>query len=75
MIISRNRLDSLIKNTRRTIIEYGKSLEIKQQQDINGILNDAEEALATDDAKLIQDALKKTEEAANSLTEALMVMA
>jgi molecular chaperone DnaK len=74
LIMSRNRLDSLIKNTRRTIVEFGKSLEIKQQQEINGILNDAEEALESNEHKLILDALKKTEDAANKLTEALMVM-
>ncbi|MEP6900180.1 MAG: molecular chaperone DnaK [Actinomycetota bacterium] len=74
LIMSRNRLDSLVKNTRRTLIEYGKSLEVKQQQEINGILGDAEDALAEGDPQAINDALKKTEDAANKLTEALMVM-
>ncbi|MBS1795243.1 MAG: molecular chaperone DnaK [Acidobacteria bacterium] len=74
-ILSRNRLDSLLKNTRRTMAEFGKSLEIKQQQEINGILTAAEEALSGGEAEEIQDALKKAEDAANKLTEALMVMA
>ncbi len=74
MIILRNRLDSLLKNTRRTMAEFGKSLEVKQQQEINAILGDAEEALAGGDPKEIEDALKKAEEAGKNLTDALMVM-
>ncbi len=74
LIINRNRLDSLVKNTRRTLLEFGKSLEVKQQQQINGVLNDAEEVLTENDSKAIQDSLRKTEEIANKLTEALMVM-
>ena len=75
LIMNRNRLDSLVKNTRRTLVEFGKSLEVKQQQEINGVLNDAEEVLTENDSKSIQDSLRKTEEVANKLTEALMVMA
>ncbi len=74
LIMSRNRLDSIVKNTRRTLIEYGKSLEVKHQQEINNILGEAEEALSDGDPQTINDALKKTEDAANKLTEALMVM-
>jgi molecular chaperone DnaK len=75
LIMTRNRLDSLLKNTRRAMVEYGKSLEVKQQQEINGILGEAEEVLSSDDPQLLEDALKKAEDAANQLTEALMVMA
>ncbi len=75
LIMNRNRLDSLVKNTRRTLVEFGKALDTKQQQEINGILNDAEEVISENDSKLIQEALNRTEEAANKLTEALMVMA
>ena len=75
LIMSRNRLDSLIKNTRRAMAEYGKSLEIKQQQEINGTLGEAEEALSSDDPTEIEDAFKKAEDAANQLTTLLMVMA
>lgn len=75
LILLRNRLDSLIKNTRRTLVEFGKSLEVRQQQEINGILSESEEVLDTGDPKAIQDALNKAEEVANKLTEALMVMA
>ena len=75
LIVSRNRLDSLLKNTRRAMAEYGKSLEVGQQQEINSVLGEAEEALASDDASIINEAAQKAEEAANKLTEALMVIA
>ncbi|HEY8563662.1 MAG TPA: molecular chaperone DnaK [Pyrinomonadaceae bacterium] len=75
LIMSRNRLDSLIKNTRRAMAEFGKSLEVRQQQEINGALGEAEEALSSDDPAVIDEAYKKAEEAANQLTEALLVMA
>jgi molecular chaperone DnaK len=74
LIMQRNRLDTLIKNTRKAMTEYGKTLEIEQQQQINGILNDAEESLPETDPTAIQEALKKAEDAANQLTSALMVM-
>jgi molecular chaperone DnaK (HSP70) len=75
LIMLRNRLDSLIKNTRRAMAEYGKSLESRQQIDINTILGEAEECLASDDPAVLDDAFKKAEEAANQLTTLLMVMA
>ena len=75
LIIMRNRLDSLLKNTRRTMAEFGKSLEIKQQQEINGVLGVAEQSLVGGEPKELEDALKKTEAVAEKLTEALMVMA
>jgi molecular chaperone DnaK len=75
LIVSRNRLDSLLKNTRRAMAEFGKSLEVKQQIEINGILGEADEALTSDDPKEIEEAFKKAEEAANQLTSALMVTA
>jgi molecular chaperone DnaK len=74
LIMQRNRLDTLIKNTRKAMTEYGKTLEIEQQQQINGILNDAEESLPETDPTAIQEALRKAEDAANQLTSALMVM-
>lgn len=75
LIMSRNRLDSLVKNTRRTLTEFGKTLELEQQKSINALLNEAEEFVTSDDSGAIEDAMKKAEEAANQLTTALMVMA
>jgi molecular chaperone DnaK len=75
LIMSRNRLESLLKNTRKAMVEFGKTLSLEQQQEINGILNDAEENLQSDEEVVLQDSLAKVEDAANQLTEALMTVA
>lgn len=75
LILARNRLDSLLKNTRRTMTEFGRSLEVKLQQEINSVLSEADESLESDELKELEEALKKVEESATKLTEALMVLA
>ena len=74
MIIQKNRLDSLIKNARLTLSEFGKSFPLEQQQKINDVLSEAEEALASDDANQIKAALTKVETTANKLTESMLTM-
>jgi len=72
LILQRNRLDSLIKNTRRTLTEFGTSLSADQQEAINGILTQAEENLRSDNAGEIKAFYSNVEFAANQLTESLM---
>ncbi len=72
MIMQRNKLDSLIKNTRKAMLEFGKSLELEQQQKINGVLNEAEEAVDSESLDSIMDNLARVESVANELTTALM---
>lgn len=74
LILMRNKLDTLVKNTRRSMQEFGKSLPLEQQQEINGILNKAEEAVDADSLEFIQPALAQAEEAANMLTASLMAV-
>ncbi|MBK7706424.1 MAG: molecular chaperone DnaK [Acidobacteria bacterium] len=75
LIMQRNKLDSLVKNTRKAMTEFGKGLELEQQKSINAMLNEAEEFVSSDDRVQLEAATKKAEEAANELTTALMVMA
>jgi molecular chaperone DnaK len=75
LIMQRNRLESLIKNTRASMVEFGKALPVEQQQEINGVLNDAEENLSSVDGAILQDSLTKVEEATIKLSEALMAVA
>ena len=74
VIMQRNKLDSLIKNTRRAMQEIGKTLPLEQQQEINGILNKAEEAVDSDSLDFILPAIGQAEEAANMLTASLMMV-
>ena len=72
LILQRNRLDTLIKNTQKAMSEFSRSLSVEQQQEINGVLNEAEVVLETDDLGAIEQALLKVEESANQLTTMLM---
>ncbi len=72
LIIQRNRLDSLIKNTQKAMSEFGRGLEQQKQKEINEVLKQAEESVESDDKEEIQNILKQVEEAANHLTESLM---
>jgi len=72
LIAQRNRLDSLLKNTQRTLDEFGKSLPREQFAAINGILLQGEEGLKLNSAGEILAVYCNVEFAANQLTESLM---
>jgi molecular chaperone DnaK len=72
LINERNRLDSFLKSAKQAMQEFGRSLPHEQQVAINGILNDAEEVLTSENIDEIKVAAEKVEAAANKLTEALM---
>jgi molecular chaperone DnaK len=72
VILARNQLDSLIKNTRNAMSEFGRSLPQEQQMEINGVLNEAEPNIESDDLETIKTVITQVETAANKLTEALM---
>jgi molecular chaperone DnaK len=74
-IMNKNRLDSMIRNARRAMSEFGKSFPLEQQQELNEILDDAEETLATGDGEEMGVALVKVESVANKLTESMLTMA
>jgi molecular chaperone DnaK len=68
----RNRLDNMIKNARKAMLEFGRSFPTEEQQEINGILNNAEESLFTDDKTEIELILVKVEETASRITAAML---
>jgi molecular chaperone DnaK len=72
LILHRNRLDSLIRNTRKAMAEFGKSIPVAEQHEINVVLNEAEELIDSDDSQEIQECLARVETVANQLTESLM---
>jgi molecular chaperone DnaK len=75
LINERNRLDSLIRNARRAMMEIGKSFELAEQQSINGVLSEADEMLKSDSISEIRDQMAKVEAAANRITAAMLTMA
>ncbi len=75
LINERNRLDSLIRNARRAMMEIGKSFELAEQQSINGVLSEADEMLKSESISEIRDQMAKVEAAANRITAAMLTMA
>ncbi len=72
LIMLRNRLDSLIRSTRRALHEFGSSVAPEQKEAIEGILVQAEEGLGSENAGEIAAIYSNVEFAANQLTESLM---
>lgn len=74
LIMQKNRLDSLIKNARKTMAEFGKSFPQDEQKQIADDLNDAEEALNNEDADEIKMALTRVDAISKRVTESLLTM-
>ncbi len=72
LILQRNKLDSLIKNTRLALHEFGSSVSVEQREAIGGILLQAEENLKADNLAELHTAYCNVEIAAGELTESLM---
>ncbi|GIU81310.1 MAG: molecular chaperone DnaK [Acidobacteria bacterium] len=75
LILQKNRLDSLIKNTRRTLGEFGKHIPAEKIRHINDVLAQAEEALSSGDLEIIKQNMAKVEEVATELANLLMTIA
>ncbi|MBA3351713.1 MAG: molecular chaperone DnaK [Blastocatellia bacterium] len=75
MIVRRNRLDNMIKSARKAMAEFGRSFPAEEQMEINGILNQAEESLFTDDKDEMGLLLLRVEEAASRITAAMLAPA
>ncbi len=75
LIQLRNRLDNMIKNARKAMLEFGRSFPTEEQQEINGILNNAEESLQSDDKTEVELILVKVEETASRITAAMLTPA
>ena len=75
LIMERNHLDTLIRNARKAMVEIGKAFELQDQQEINGVLNEAEGALSSTDVNEIKRQLGNVESAANRITATMLSMA
>ncbi len=74
-INTRNSVSTLIENTRKSLIEFGKDLAKEDQFEIKTILADAEKELMEGDLQKLKDAEARVEEVATKLAESLMSMA
>jgi molecular chaperone DnaK len=72
LILQRNRLDSLLRNTQKAFAEFGKQLEAKQQEELKEAIASATEAKDSNDVAYLRIATNELERSANTLTEAMM---
>ena len=75
LIVEKNRLDTLIRNSRRALGELGKSIGLEEQQNINAILNEAEESMSKTSIEEIKIQLSNVEGVANRITAAMLALA
>jgi molecular chaperone DnaK len=75
LIMQRNRLDNMIKNARKAMAEFGRAFATEEQMEINGVLNQAEESLFSEDLTEIGRVLGRVEEVASRITAAMMTVA
>ena len=74
-ITQRIRLENMLKNARKAMSEYGRAFPLEEQQEINGILNNAEESLTSSDKTEIELILVKVEETASRITASMLAPA
>ena len=72
VIALRSKLETLVRNTRRTFDEFGGSLTQEERRAAQEMLNGADAAMQSQFPGELQDALKSVEGVATQLTLAMM---
>jgi len=72
VVVSKNKLDSLLKNTRKSFVKFGGLLSQQEQENAEAIFVDAEVAAKSEDLDEINRALIKLERVAGQLTAAML---
>ena len=68
----RNKLETLIRNTRRAFVEFGGSLSAEERKDGQQALTQGEEAANSENVEEIQQAIDIVQRFANELTSVMM---
>jgi molecular chaperone DnaK len=68
----RNKLETLIRNTRRAFVEFGGSLSAEERKDGQQALTQGEEATNSENVEEIQQAIDIVQRFANELTSVMM---
>ena len=72
VVVLKNKLDSLLKNTKKSFIQYGGMLQQEQQDAAERVFVDADAAAKSERAEEIRKALVSLEGVAGQLTSAMM---
>lgn len=72
VVVSRNKLDSLLRNTKKSFVKFGGLLPQQEQDNAEEVFVDAEAAAKSDQLDEINRALIKLERVAGQLTAAML---
>ncbi len=72
LIMQKNRLETLIKNTQKAMSEFGNSLSEDEQKTVANAVTKATMAMESEDVNTVRLALSEIEQSANVLTTALL---
>jgi molecular chaperone DnaK len=72
VVVSRNKLDSLLRNTKKSFVKFGGLLSQQEQENAEGIFVEAEAAAKSENLDEINRALIKLERVAGHLTAAML---
>ena len=72
IVILRNRLESLLRNTQKSFAKFGGLLSANDQEIANGVFKEAEGATGTQELEPVNKALSALERVAAQLTAAMM---
>jgi molecular chaperone DnaK len=75
LIMERNKLDSLIRNARRAMAEIGKGIAPDEKEQIEAVLDEAEQMQSSESLSQLREQLGRVESAANRITAAMLTMA
>jgi molecular chaperone DnaK len=68
----RSKLDSLVRNTQRSLREFGATLDAEERQAAQATLAECEEIVNSEDLDEVQDALTRVEKLAAQITMAML---
>lgn len=68
----RSKLDSLVRNTQRTLREFGNAMTAEERQSAGNTLSECEEIVKSEDMEEVQEALTRVERLASQLAMAIL---
>ncbi len=72
LVVVRNKLDSLLRNTKKSFTKFGGLLSQPEQESSDDVFGEAEAAIKSDNLEDINRALKRLERLAGQLTAAML---
>ena len=68
-----NRLEGLLYTNERVVREFGGSLKTEEREEVRATLNRARKAITSEERSVLEEAISAVQEAAQILTQVIMV--